>query len=98
LAVQDIPLSSGKSPVQSYASLVFAVGNYTSNAQAESDATATSLQQLNNQQGAVSGVSINEEATNMLRYQQGFEAAARVISTINQMITVALNLGNSQTF
>lgn len=63
------------------------------NAQAESDASSTSLTQLTDQQSSLSGVSINEESVNLIRYQQAFEAAAHVISTIDQLNQVALNMG-----
>ena len=51
-----------------------------------------SLLQLTNQRSAFSGVSINEESTNLIRYQQAFQAAAKVISTIDQLSTIAINM------
>jgi len=54
-----------------------------------------SLQQLSDQRSALSGVSVNEESVNLIRYQQAFEAAARVITTIDQLNQVALNMGAS---
>jgi flagellar hook-associated protein 1 FlgK len=53
------------------------------------------LQQLTNQQGSVSAVDTNEEATNLLRFQTAYEAAARIVSTIQQLSTVTLNMGTS---
>jgi flagellar hook-associated protein 1 FlgK len=88
-------LASGQTPAQAYASLVFAVGTAASNASAESTAVGLNLQQLNNLQGSVSAVDTNEEATNLLRFQTAYEAAARIISTIQQLNTVALNMGTS---
>jgi flagellar hook-associated protein 1 FlgK len=50
--------------------------------------TQTSLvQQLTNEQQSVSGVSTDEEMTNMISYQQAYNASAEVISTINDMLT-----------
>ena len=57
----------------------YQVGSLASNATAESTATAQSLLQLNNQLNSVSGVSIDEESTNLITYQTAYEAAARVI-------------------
>jgi flagellar hook-associated protein 1 FlgK len=74
---------------------VFQVGNTASNASAQSTAIGLNLQQLTNQQGSISGVDTNEEATNLLRYQTAYEAAARIISTIQQLSTVTLNMGTS---
>ena len=95
LALESRPLQSGQTPTDSYSTIVFNVGTLASNAQADSDASATSLRQLTDQRSALSGVSINEESVNLIRYQQAFEAAARVITTIDQLNSVALNMGAS---
>lgn len=47
----------------------------------------TLTQQLNTQRQSVSGVSTDEEMTNMISYQQAYNASAKVISTINDMLT-----------
>ncbi len=75
-------LPSGQSAASGYASLVFQVGNAASNASAQSTAIGQNLLQLTNQQGSVSGVSIDEETTNLIRFQTAYEAAARIVSTI----------------
>ena len=95
LGLESSPLMSGQTPSQSYATIVFTVGTVASNAQSESDASATSLRLLTDQRSALSGVSVNEESVNLIRYQQAFEAAARVITTIDQLNQVALNMGAS---
>jgi flagellar hook-associated protein 1 FlgK len=89
------PLSSGQTPAAAYSSLVFQVGNSASNASAQSTAIGLNLQQLTNQQGSVSAVDTNEEATNLLRFQTAYEAAARIVSTIQQLGTVTLNMGTT---
>jgi len=88
-------LPSGQTPTESYASLVYQVGNDASQASEQSTAIGLSLQQLTDQQGAVSAVSTDEEATNLIRYQTAYEAAARIVSTIQQLDTVTLNMGTS---
>jgi flagellar hook-associated protein 1 len=95
MSLESSLLPSGQTPVQSYSDIVFHVGTLAANAQAESDTSDLSLQQLTDQQSALSGVSINEESVNLIRYQQAFAAAARVITTIDQMNKVALNMGAS---
>ncbi|HZD31398.1 MAG TPA: flagellar hook-associated protein FlgK [Candidatus Angelobacter sp.] len=96
-ALESSALPSGQTPTDAYSTIVFNVGTLASNAQAESDASATSLQQLTDQRSALSGVSINEESTNLILYQQAFEAAARVITTIDQLNEVVLNMGATST-
>ncbi len=85
-------LYSGQNPTTAYSTLVANVGFASANAQAEADASSQMLQQLNDQRSSISGVSIDEETTNMLRYQQAYEAAARVVTTINQLTEVLLNM------
>lgn len=45
------------------------------------------LQNLNSQQSSVSAVSLNEEAANLVQYQNAYQAAARVIAIMNQTIS-----------
>lgn len=45
------------------------------------------VSQLDNERQSVSGVSLDEEATHMVSYQQAYNASAKVLSTINDMLT-----------
>jgi flagellar hook-associated protein 1 FlgK len=92
LAVQNDALPSGASPTDAYASLVQNIGAVGSQVSVDLTAASASLQQLTTQQGSESGVSIDEETTNLLRYQQAYTAAARVISTINDIYTTLMNI------
>jgi flagellar hook-associated protein 1 FlgK len=94
-AVQTNALPSGQTPGDAYAGLVYKVGSLTSDANAESTATTASLTQLNDQLSSVSGVSIDEESANLLTYQQAYEAAARVVTTIQSLFTVTMSMGTA---
>jgi flagellar hook-associated protein 1 FlgK len=48
-------------------------------------------QQLQTQQQAVSGVSIDEEMTNLISFQQAYAASARFITTISNIYSTLLN-------
>ena len=85
-------LPSGQTPAQAYASLVDAVGTAASGASAQSTAIGQSLLQLNNQKNSVSKVSIDEETTNLIRFQTAYQAAARIVSTIQQLNSVTINM------
>jgi len=93
MAVQTNLLPSGQTPTDSYANIVSQSGNLAAQAQAENTASTTNVNQLNNQLGSISGVSINEETTNLLNYQNAFSAAARVVTTVDQLTTDVLNMG-----
>jgi flagellar hook-associated protein 1 FlgK len=94
-AVQTAPLKSGQTPIDAYSSLVYQVGSLASNANAESKATTSSLLQLNDQLNSVSGVSIDQESTNLITYQTAYEAAARVVSTIQSLFTITMSMGTA---
>ena len=73
----------------------FNVGNTASNASAEQSASNLVLRQLNDQRSSVSGVSLDEEAANLMRYQQAYAASAQVVSTINSMLETVINMKSS---
>lgn len=50
------------------------------------------LNQLESQRDAISGVSIDEEMLNMIKFQKMFEASAKVIQTVNEMIDAVLSM------
>lgn len=49
-------------------------------------------QQLETEQQAVSGVSIDEEMLNILQFQQVYQAAAKIISTTSQMLDAVIQM------
>ncbi len=49
------------------------------------------LSELENKKESVSGVSMDEEITNMLKFQHAYNAAARYITTIDEAIDVIVN-------
>jgi flagellar hook-associated protein 1 FlgK len=76
---------------KSYAAFIGQVGNAVQSAQSTS-ATATSLlSSINNQRQSVSGVSLDEEMTNLISYQQGYQASAKVMSTMDAMFNTLIN-------
>ncbi len=93
LAVQTSSLPSGATPIDAYASLVAVVGSSASNTSTSLSATGLALQQLETQQASTSGVSVDEESSNLIRYQQAYSAAAHVISTVNSLFSVVMNMG-----
>lgn len=49
------------------------------------------VQQLQLRQQSVSGVSIDEEISNLIQYQRAYEANAKVLSALDEMLQVLLN-------
>ena len=92
-AVATQPLANGKTPIDSYSNLVFQVGNTTSNTSADAESSNLIVQQLQDQRGSVSGVSLDQEAANLIQYQTAYQAAARVVSAVDSLLSDAVNLG-----
>ncbi len=97
LAVQSQNLPSGDTPIDAYSSLVSQTGTLTATAETNVNATTSSLNQLNNQLGSVTGVDVDEETTNLLNYQRAYQAAARVVSTVDELTQTVLDMGSGVT-
>lgn len=94
-AVANQAVTNGLTPSGGYSNLVFQTGLSVSDGSTELDASNAMLQQLQQQQSSVSGVSLDEEASNLLLYQRAYQAAAQAITAVNQMLQVAINMGAS---
>ncbi|MDL2228925.1 flagellar hook-associated protein FlgK [Treponema sp. OttesenSCG-928-L16] len=49
------------------------------------------MKQLKDMRESISGVNIDEELSQMIKYQHGYAAAARFITTVNQMLDTLIN-------
>ncbi|HHJ53452.1 MAG TPA: flagellar hook-associated protein FlgK [Caldithrix abyssi] len=50
------------------------------------------VQQIKNQKEAVTGVSLDEEMTKLVQFQQAYSAAAKIVTTVNAMVDTVLNM------
>jgi flagellar hook-associated protein 1 FlgK len=88
-ALGDQPnATTGLSINQMYRALVGDIGGSASMARRQAEAQALSLQQFMTQQQSVSGVSLDEEMTNMIKFQQAYNACARVMTVMDEMLGV----------
>jgi flagellar hook-associated protein 1 FlgK len=92
-AVANQAVSNGLTPSGGYSNLVFQAGMSVSDGNTELNASNAMLQQLQQQRSSVSGVSLDEEASNLLLYQRAYQAAAQAVSAVNQMLQIAINMG-----
>jgi flagellar hook-associated protein 1 FlgK len=93
IALQNQSIINGSTPTQAFSSLSFTIGNTISQATTDATATGNILTQLQNQQGSIEGVSLDEEASNLLLYQRSFQAAAKIISTVDTLMGNLLDMG-----
>ena len=75
-----------------YAQLVNSVGNKTHELEVTSSSEEKLLNDAIEAQQADSGVNLDEEATNLIRYQQAYQAAGKVMQTANQLFDVLLSI------
>jgi len=75
-----------------YNTIAASVTQASANATASANAADTFQATLASQKTAVSGVNIDEEAVNMLAYQRSYQASAKYISTLNDLLTMLVQL------
>lgn len=91
--LQDEALVADRASLsQAYAGLVSDVGNRTNIVQVNLEARQGLTDQLKAVQQSESGVNLDEEAANLLRYQQFYAANARVIDTASTIFDTILGL------
>ncbi|SDZ83365.1 flagellar hook-associated protein FlgK [Nitrosospira multiformis] len=84
--------AGGASYRGAYGQLVSLMGNKTRELEVTAGAQAALLTQTRVLQQSEAGVNLDEEAANLLRYQQAYQAASKVIQTANQMFDALLEI------
>ena len=84
--------ANGSTILDSYSNLIAQIGTDNKNASDSAQAYQLSLNQLQNQKSSVSGVSIDEEMGNVIRFQRSYDASAKIISVADQMLQTLLNI------
>ncbi|GBE48702.1 flagellar hook-associated protein 1 [bacterium BMS3Bbin12] len=91
--LQGTPLLVGATATYSdaYGQLVADVGSRTQQSDIAQKAQAALLQQAQQARSSVSGVNLDEEAAKMIRFQQAYQAAARIITVSDTIFQTLLN-------
>ena len=76
-----------------YSQLVSAVGNKARELGVNRDAQESLVQQASSAQQSLVGVNLDEEAANLIRYQQAYQAASKVMSVASKLFDQVLALG-----
>ena len=91
IATDKLMANGTASITDSYNALVADVGTGTKQAELNSLAQNRVLDQATSRRESISGVNLDEEAANLLRYQQAYQAAAQVITVANSLFDTLLN-------
>jgi len=87
-------LNGGTTTYQgAYSQIVSQIGNKTRELEVTSIAAGKLLNEATMSLQNESGVNLDEEATNLLRYQQAYQAAGKVMQIASEMFDVLLSLG-----
>ncbi len=73
-----------------YRALVSDIGSATASAEKQAEAANLSYEQYSTQQQSISGVSLDEEMTNMIMFQQAYNACSRVLTVMDEMLGVLI--------
>jgi flagellar hook-associated protein 1 FlgK len=74
-----------------YAGIVGTIGSDAQQANAMALNEGLVVNQLTMRRDSVSGVSLDEEATDMIRFQRAYQAAARVITIVDETLDTIIN-------
>jgi flagellar hook-associated protein 1 FlgK len=84
-------VTASDGPDQLYQTMIGDLGVAAQASSRRTEIQATVTEQMDAAREAQSGVSLDEEMTNLLTYQRGYEAASRVLTTIDSMLDQLIN-------
>lgn len=87
-------LSGGTASFQgAYGQLVSLIGNKTRELDVTSQAQASMVNLTMREQQSISGVNLDEEAANLMRYQRAYQAAGKALQVANSLFDLIIDLG-----
>ena len=90
--MEETVMDNGNSTFQeAYSAMVGELGGFSQRVQTNRDAQEALLNQAKEQWEELSGVNLDEEAANMMEYQQAYQAAAQIITSADEVFQEMLN-------
>lgn len=96
--LQNQNIVGGSTPTSYYAAFVTTLGSLVSGVSTQNTAQGASVSQLQNQVNSLSSVNLDEEAASLETFEQSYEAASKMFTTLDLAMTAALNLGVETTY
>jgi flagellar hook-associated protein 1 FlgK len=88
-------VANGTANYQSaYSQVVSSVGNRAREINVQSDAQTALVRQTTAAQQSFSGVNLDEEAANLIRFQQAYQASGRVLQVASKLFDTVLGIGS----
>ncbi|GAQ94247.1 flagellar hook-associated protein 1 FlgK [Thermodesulfovibrio aggregans] len=79
-------------PIDFYRAIVSEVGVYSASAQTQKSFQEALVQEMEKRRQDISGVSLDEEAVNLVKYQKMYEASARVIRVADEILATLFEM------
>jgi flagellar hook-associated protein 1 FlgK len=83
---------NGQSFGQHFALAVASLGEQLSSLDSQTADQQVVDNMLQQQRDSISGVSMDEEMTDLTRYQKAFAASAKLVSTVDEMLNTLINM------
>ncbi|MCC7495239.1 MAG: flagellar hook-associated protein FlgK [Fimbriimonadaceae bacterium] len=93
LGLREAGVLSGATFEEWHQQIVGGIGAEMQSADGHMTSIDAVLTQLYNRRDSVQGVSIDEEMANLIRFQQAYNASARIVAMIDELTTTTLQLG-----
>ncbi|WP_172146949.1 flagellar hook-associated protein FlgK [Pseudomonas tumuqii] len=87
----SVGISTGVSFTDGYGDLVERVGTLTAQARQDSEATGAILKQATDNRDSLSAVNLDEEAANLIKFEQYYNASAQVIQVARSLFDTLIN-------
>ena len=94
-ALQSQRNASGGTFSETLSAMIGGIGLAASSANTAAGTADAALTQATTNQQAVSGVSLDTEAANLTQYQRSYQAEAKLLAVLNQIMTDSINLGTN---
>ncbi len=79
-------------PIDYYRGIVSEIGVFSNSAKVQKTFQESLVQELQNRRQDLSGISLDEEAINLVKYQKMYEASARVIRVADELLTTLFDM------
>ncbi len=92
LGVTESGYNFGGTLSEAYNEMVSRVGNYKNTSRVNTAVAEANLNTAQARRDEVSGVSLDEEFTNLIKYQSAYQAAARLVKVADQLFQEVVNI------
>lgn len=92
LAGKKLPALNGQTLSQGYSQTVAALGQSLASVNTQLSDQEVVEKMLTQQRSSVSGVSLDEEMTDLTKFQRAYQASAKLISIVDEMLDTVVNM------